>query len=141
MDQSSSMNNSEDFIELVGIDNVKINQGTSKADIIVKDIFIDDSGKIAPGIIFTLADSIAGINSIATCGNKMATLSSNISYFSEKECHGKKVYAMAKLIRNHEVFKVSEVTVTNEDEKVIAKGLFTFSNLFMKYENFPYEIN
>ena len=97
MDQTSSMNNSEDFIELVGIDNVKINQGTSKADIIVKDIFIDDSGKIAPGIIFTLADSIAGINSIATCGNKMATLSSNISYFSEKECHGKKSLCHGKI--------------------------------------------
>jgi uncharacterized protein (TIGR00369 family) len=141
MSESLIKEKQEDFIELLGIDKVKISKGVSQAEVSIKDKFIDDDQKIAPGIIFTLADSIAGINSIATCGNKMATVESNINYFSIKDCYGKKIFAKAKLIRNHEIFKVSDVVVKNDVGKVIAEGTFTFSNLFMKYKNFPYKID
>ncbi|WP_138159960.1 PaaI family thioesterase [Peptoniphilus catoniae] len=111
----------------LGIITTKMEEGYAKGEISLKKEYFNPMGSVHGGLIFSLADTIAGSASVSY-GSKTATLSSNMNFVSAA-FNTEKIVADAKVVKRGKKVIVVEVTVSDDKNKAVALGTFTFFNL------------
>lgn len=91
-------------------------------------------GMIHGGILFMLADSVAGLTAI-TMGKKVVTLGSNINFI--KSVTSGKVYASPRILHRGRTTILLEVDIVDESSTLICKATF---NMFVIGDMKEYEV-
>jgi len=110
------------FAEINGIVYGEITETTARAYIDVTEASLNLYGIIHGGLLFSLADSTAGMCAKAN-GDSSVTLAANINYL-EAISTGR-ITAYANLIRRGKTTTVIDVTITSDQDVLLAKGTFT----------------
>lgn len=80
-------------------------------------------GNAHGGYLFTMCDQIAGLTAIST-GYDAVTMQSNINYMKAARL-GDVLYVDGVSVHAGRTTKVIEVTITNQRQEAVAKGIFT----------------
>lgn len=121
------LRNNNLFMQKTGIDILDIENGKATGEIKVEPWHLNVIGSVHGGIIFSLADTIAG-SAASSHGNKMTTLDSNF-YFLAPAIDVEKLIAKAEIIKRGRTITVVDVSVYSEKETLISKGTFSFYDL------------
>lgn len=84
---------------------------------------VNPYGIVHGGYLFTLADSVAGLTTVAL-GSYSVTLQSNINYMAAARV-GDRLEVTGSCSHNGSRTKVVDVIIHNQDQKTIAKASFT----------------
>lgn len=103
-----------------GIELVEVEHGRAKAKLEIKDIHLNAGNVVQGGAIFTLAD-FAFAAAVNSYGNLAVSVETSIRYF--KGVGKGTLFAEAKAIHVHKKLATFQVSVSNENEELIA--LFT----------------
>lgn len=91
-------------------------------------------GMIHGGVLFTLADSVAGLTCI-TLNKKVVTLSSNIHYI--RSAKSGRVHASPRILHNGRTTVLLEVDMVDDASNLISKASF---NMFVISDMKEYEV-
>lgn len=112
------------FMLLVGVTITEMSTGYAAGEIILSECHRNLIGSVHGGCIFTLADSVSGAAAVSH-GNKATTLSSDFHYLNPAlDC--KKLIAKATEIKYGKTINVFEVKVTDEKDRLLAQGTFSY---------------
>jgi len=89
-------------------------------------------GSVHGGVIFALADSAGGV-AAASKGSYVTTVSGDINYLNPA-IHVKKLIATTRELKAGKNILVYDVTISDENEKVIAESRMTYYSLHKKIE-------
>lgn len=89
-------------------------------------------GSVHGGVIFALADTAGGVAATSK-GNYVTTVSGDINYLNPA-IQVKKLIATTRELKAGKNILVYDVTVTDENEKVIAEARMTYYNLHKEVE-------
>jgi acyl-CoA thioesterase len=103
-----------------GVELLEAEPGCAKTKMEIRDMHLNAGNVVQGGAIFTLAD-LAFAAAVNACGNLAMSIETSIRYF--KSVGSGTLYAEAKIVHLHKKLATFEVTVTNENEELIA--LFT----------------
>jgi len=115
------------FDRHVGIQITKMQVGYAKGEINIADHHVNIIRSVHGGCIFSLADTVAGSAAVSH-GELVTTVSANINYLSPA-IGVKKLAAEAVEIKYGKNISVYDVSISDENEKLIAKGTFSYYNL------------
>jgi len=117
----------QSFTDEIGIEFTKLENGCAEGRIIIEKRHSNLRGSVHGGCIFSLMDSVSGLAAFSR-GNYVATSSSNILYLNaaiDTAC----IRAHAKPIKIGKTLQIFDVEVLDDNDKLIAKGNFTFVSL------------
>lgn len=121
------------FNKEMGITVTEISDGYARLEVEIKhEIHGNPIGSVHGGMIFALADSAGGV-AAASKGNYVTTVSGNINYLNPA-INVKKLIATTRELKAGKNILVYDVTVTDENEKVIAEARMTYYNLHKEVE-------
>jgi acyl-CoA thioesterase len=103
-----------------GVELLEVEPGKAKAKMEIRDMHLNAGNVVQGGAIFTLAD-LAFAAAVNAYGNLAMSVETSIRYF--KGIGGGTLFAEAKVVHLHKKLATFEVTVSNQDEELIA--LFT----------------
>lgn len=120
-------NENNEFACFMGIRTIEIRKGYARGEMKIRPEFQNVVGSVHGGCFFTLADTIGGA-AAASYNTKMTTISSDFHFLSpgigiEKLC------AEAVEIKHGKTINVYDVSILNENGKLLAKGTFSYYNL------------
>ncbi|WBW49815.1 PaaI family thioesterase [Peptoniphilus equinus] len=119
--------NRSGFIDLCDIRVTEAREGYAKTQVTIAPMHINPFGIGHGGLTFTLADITAG-TAANSYGNKAATLDSTINFFKPAKL-GDVLTGEATMLNSGRTVKVVDVTITNQDGVLVAKGTFTYYDL------------
>lgn len=117
-------NEHNEYASFMGIRTTEMKEGYARGELPVRKEFTNAIGSIHGGCLFSLADTIGG-SAASSYGIRATTLSSDFHYLSPG-IGVDKLYAEAIEIKNGKRISVYDVSVTDENGKLLAKGNFTF---------------
>ena len=120
-------NNNNKFASYLGIWTTEIRKGFAAGEMTVQDYFENAVSSVHGGCIFALADTIGGA-AAASYGYRMTTVSGDFHYLSPA-MEVKQLRAVAKEIKCGKRMFVCDVEIVSEQEKLSAKGTFSYYNL------------
>ncbi|MDR0864207.1 MAG: PaaI family thioesterase [Candidatus Symbiothrix sp.] len=103
-----------------GVELLEVEPGRAKAKMPVQEMHLNAGNTVQGGAIFTLAD-LAFAAAVNAYGNLAVSIETSIRYF--KGIGSGTLFAEAKIVHLHRKLATFEVTVTNQDDELIA--LFT----------------
>jgi acyl-CoA thioesterase len=103
-----------------GIELLEAAPGKARAKMEIRDMHLNVGNVVQGGAVFTLAD-LTFAAAVNACGNLAMSIETSIRYF--KSVAGGTLWAEAKAVHLHRKLATFEVTVTDQDEELIA--LFT----------------
>jgi len=101
--------------------------GYAKGEISIADHHMNIIRSVHGGCTFSLADTVAGSAAVSH-GELVTTVSANINYLSPA-IGVKKLVAEAVEIKYGKNVSVYDVSISDENGKLIAKGTFSYYNL------------
>ena len=120
-------NEAHSFRNLLGIILTDIEKGRAVCELTVNEQLENQIHSVAGGCLYTLADAAAG-SLCAAYGVKATTADVDFHYLSPGiDC--RKIYAHAKEIKHGKRLMVIQVEVSDQDEKLLCFGTFTFAFL------------
>ncbi len=105
-----------------GVSIVELREGYAMVKLESREGMKNAYGILHGGVIFTVADTAAGVCA-ASFGTNKVTLNSSINFLSP--AYPGVIYAKARIVRNGKRVSVCEVSVTDKDNTLIATGTFT----------------
>jgi len=108
---------------------VKLKQDCCEYEGIITDSSLNPYGIAHGGYIFGLADTAGG--AIARM-NGCNPVTSNASITFLHKAKGKKIKAIAKPLKRGKTLTNCEVEIYDEDDKLVAKAMFEYFNLYEK---------
>lgn len=115
------------FMALLGIKITDMAEGYAAGEIILGRQHKNLIGTAHGGCIFSLADSVVGAAAVSL-GNRSTTVTTDFHYLAPA-LNNEKLTAEATLIKNGKTIVVFDVAVRDEQNKLLAKGTFTYFNL------------
>jgi acyl-CoA thioesterase len=103
-----------------GVELLEVEPGRAKAKMPIQEMHLNAGNTVQGGAIFTLAD-LAFAAAVNAYGNLAVSIETSIRYF--KGIGSGTLFAEAKIVHLHRKLATFEVTVTNQDDELIA--LFT----------------
>ncbi|MDR2087145.1 MAG: PaaI family thioesterase [Dysgonamonadaceae bacterium] len=103
-----------------GVELLDVAPGKARAKMEIKDMHLNAGNVVQGGAIFTLAD-LAFAAAVNAYGNLAVSIETGIRYF--KGVSNGTLWADAKVVHLHRKLATFEVTVTNQEEELVA--LFT----------------
>jgi acyl-CoA thioesterase len=103
-----------------GIELLEVERGRAKAKMPVQEMHLNAVNVVQGGAIFTLAD-LTFAAAVNACGNPAMSVETSIRYF--KGVESGTLFAEAKVVHLHRKLATFQVTITNQDDELIA--LFT----------------
>ena len=122
-------NTTDHFASTFGLRVLEVNAQGGLAELDVTQETLNSMGGIHGGAIATLADTLCGSVAAAACGYATVTLSSNINYIAGKRNIGGKLICKAHVLHAGRSTAVIDAAITDETDKLIATGTFTFHTL------------
>lgn len=120
-------NKNNEFASYLGIRTTEIREGFARGEMVIRKEYENAISSVHGGCIFALADSIGG-SAGASYGNRMTTVSADIHYLSAA-IGVERLLACAVEIKHGKRISVYDVEVRDEEEKLIAKGTFSYFDL------------
>lgn len=115
------------YAKLLGIVTTEIGEGYAKGELKIRQDHINGIGSVHGGGIYSLADTICG--SLAASYGEWATTVSSSFNFLRAALDSTVLYAEASEIRRGKRISVFDVKITDEKERLIATGTFTYFNM------------
>lgn len=120
-------NNSRTFGTKIGVKVLDLKEGYAKAVMPIDEDGLNPHGTVHGGCIFTLAD-IAGGFAASSHGGRVVTVDSNLHYLNAG-IDTKEMIAEARELKAGKRILTYEVSIMDQDNKVLADGIFTYMNL------------
>lgn len=120
-------NENNKFAQFLGMKTVEIQEGYAKATVSVTDQYLNPQGAVHGGLLFALAD-LAGGSAACSRGDYIATLNSDFHYL-RAGLNVTTLYAEAKEIKYGKRAMIFDIKVTDQTEKTLATGVFTFMSI------------
>ena len=115
------------FMQMLGIRLVEIDEGYARCEMPIKEEYNNPNDSVHGGVIFTLADCVSGY-AASTHGMRCTTLDSTISYL-KPALNAKMLYGEAREVKYGKTVLVYDVSVTDDQDRLIARSTFTYYNL------------
>lgn len=115
------------FTKELGIKTVEIAEGYAKVEMLVKPEYRNMHGFVHGGCLFTLADTVGGA-AVASYGKYATTVNANINYL-RPAMDSEILVAEAREIKRGKKISVYDVTISDEQERLLAQGTFSYFNL------------
>ena len=115
------------FSRYIGMELVEIDEGYAFGRINFEKQHENIYGGMHGGCAYSLADTVAGI-AAATYGSFVTTVNASVNYLLPVE-NTNYVNCKAKVVRHGRTLSVFSVEITNDEEKVLIDGTFTYYNL------------
>lgn len=120
-------NNSRTFGTKIGVKVIEAKKGYAKAIMPIDEDGLNPHGTVHGGCIFTLADIVGGF-AASTYGGRVVTVDSNIHYLNAG-IHTTKMIAQATQLKAGKRILTYEVSIIDQDGKILADGIFTYMSL------------
>ena len=120
------------FARELGICTEEIREGYARVSLRVEEKHMNFVGSVHGGCLFSLADTVAGAAS-SSYGYYSTTVDGNIHYLSPA-MNVKMLIAQAQVIKYGKRISVFEVTITDENGRLLAQGTYTYYNLGKQIE-------
>lgn len=118
------VNHHNDYMENLNLEVLDVNDGYAKGRIRVEDRFLNPGGTVHGGVLFSLADIIAGTAACGT-GFLVCTVSGNMNYLLPA-VNTEYVTCEAKAQREGKNLAVYEIEIRDDAGKLIQTGTFTY---------------
>lgn len=116
------LNQNTNFLKENGLKVIEMDRYHAKVQLSIDQTLYNPHQSVHGGAIFSLADTAAGSCAFGT-GKTPTTLSGQINYF--KPAKGTKLYALATPQHIGKTTGVYDVIITNDQNQIIAKAIFT----------------
>lgn len=120
-ERAMKLHSKDKYANLIGINVDEVSELYAKCSLEVKDIHLNCNNTVMGGVIFSLADFTFGIAANSTVLN-CVTQRSSIDFIHEAT--GKMLYAEAKCLKDEIKLCIFAVTITDENDNIIAHALF-----------------
>lgn len=117
-------------MNMLGMELLDLSIGYAKGRIKFRQDLCNPYNSIHGGCLFSLADTISGIAAY-TYGNKVSTVSASLNYLNPA-LNTTYIYCSATIIKHGKTLSVCNVELTDDNDKIIDTGTFTFFNLKAK---------
>ena len=97
--------------------------GEAEGELILRPESRNPMGVVHGGVLFTLADTVAGTAAFTT-GRNCVTLDTSMQFLSA--ARGDRLRCVARPKKSGRTILVYEVTITDSEERLVATGVFTF---------------
>jgi acyl-CoA thioesterase len=124
-------NRKSNFNRINGMIVLKLERGYAEVEMTVNDNSLNVLGSLHGGALYTLADTAAGVASLSY-GITSVTLNGSMSYIKPVICG--KVKAIASEISRGRKIGVYDVCINDENERLLAKAIFTMYIIGNKIE-------
>lgn len=118
----NELNHSTLFMQHNNLELTEIKPGWAKIKLTIDQKVLNPYGMVHGGILFSMADTVAGAACIAS-GKKCVTLNSSINYI--KPGTGNIIIGIAKEVSAGNSICVYDVSLYNEDNTLISTSTFT----------------
>ncbi len=115
------------FADLLNLHIIERGAGSARSEMIVKDLYLNPVGSVHGGCIFTLADVTCGA-AARTRTPCVTTVDGNI-HFLRPALNTSRLLGEARELKCGKKLLVYEVSIKDQDGKLIAEGMFTFMAL------------
>lgn len=117
-------NTHNNFAEYLGLEITEIGPGYARAMMPIREEHLNVVGSVHGGCLFTIADA-AGCAAASSYGNHIATLNNSFNFLNPG-LNTKTLYATTRELKQGKRVLVYSVAVTDENENLLAEGVFTF---------------
>lgn len=112
----------DQYLSFESMDVIELSRAFVKMRLKVDEKTCNPYGIVHGGAIFTLCDSVAGLTAIST-GAKCVTISNSMNFL--RPATSGYIYASPEITHLGKTTLVIDVTVTDDFDKLVAKGTFT----------------
>ncbi len=120
-------NNHPGFTREMGMKVTEVSDGYARVEMDVDKRSCNPISSVHGGVIFALADTAGGV-AATTKGSLVTTVTGNINYLNPA-LEAKKLIATTREVKVGKNILVYDVSVTDENEKIIAEARMTFYSL------------
>lgn len=120
-------NDQNHFASFTGIVTTEMTPGYAKGEIVLEKHHVNAVGSVHGGCIFALADTIGGA-AAASHGTRITTISADFHYLSAA-IGSRKLTGTAREVKFGKKIRVYDVEITDDQDRLIAKGMFSYYNL------------
>lgn len=125
------------FNEHIGIEFVAYEDGYCKTKLKVRPEFINPIGGLHGGLLYTIADSTAGVAAVHLgSGNTVTTVNGDMQ-FMRPALNLDYIFAEARIVKDGKRLVFLDVYVTDKEGTILAKGNFTFARIFISGFEMP----
>ncbi len=121
------LRDSEGFGALLGMHHTRLSEGYAEAEIPIRPEFINLQGTVHGGVLLTLAD-VTGGTAACSFGSLVGTVDNNY-HFLRAGRDVTKIIAKARAIKAGRKIMVFDVTVEDQNGKLLGEGLFSYMPL------------
>jgi len=114
------------FVTELGIRIIKLDKDCCETEMEIRPQFFNLQNSVHGGVLYSMADTTAGIAAITATGTNCVTLNSSISFLAPVCETGTKLIGRAKAIRWGRRTAVCEVSLYDWKETLCVTGTFTF---------------
>lgn len=115
------------FSKITGIRVTEISEGYAKADIPVSEKHLNPIGSVHGGCLFTLMDAV-GSAAASSHGYHVTTVDASVHYL-RAGLQTTRLIASTREIKCGKKILAYDISVTDQDGKVLAEGIFTYMSL------------
>lgn len=117
------------FTDYLGVELLKYEHGYCYTKLSIKPEFTNPIGGLHGGLLYTLADTTAGVAAVYLgSGNAVTTVNGDMQ-FLRPALHLDTIFAEAKVIKDGKRLVFLDVLILTEDGTVLAKGSFIFARI------------
>lgn len=122
-EKSMEVNRCNPYVQLLGVEILDVASGFSRLRLVVRPEVLNPHGLVHGGALFSLADNAAGC-AASTDGRTYVTQSGDIHFL--RALASGVVFAEAKVRHRGRSTVLVEVSLSGEDEKLLATASFTY---------------
>lgn len=120
------------FIGLIGTQVVEYRKGYCRTKTKVRPELINPIGSVHGGCLYTIGDSTAGMSSIELGQpNSVTTIEGSMRFFNAA-MNTEYIYAEGRVLKSGSRVVFTEVVLMGDDDRIFAKGSFTFAKIILK---------
>ena len=115
--------NAAPFMQVNHISVTSLEEDRASGELTVCPESLNPHGFVHGGVLTGLADTVAGV-AAASRGGRCVTVSSTMNYL--RPATGSKIFCAAQPVRVGKTICVFDAALTDEEDRLVAKGTFTF---------------
>lgn len=120
-------NNNNNFAQFLGLEITEIREGYASAKMPIREEYQNVVGSVHGGCLFSIADAV-GCAAASSHGFHIATLNNNFNFLNPG-LNINMIYATTREIKRGKKVLVYDVAVTDENNILLAEGIFSFMSL------------
>lgn len=117
------------FTDYLGLELLKYESGYCSTKLKIKPEFINQIGGLHGGLLYTVADTTAGVASVHLGSGSTVTTVNGDMQFLRPALNLDNIFAEAKIIKDGKRLVFTDVWISTEDGTILAKGSFTFARI------------